>query len=74
MPRLNTTQLVLQVADVGFRVDQVQRDPAVRKSWADAWDDAVRAGCSTKLALAETLSAWHRTERGHAVAAAPAAT
>ena len=36
MARLNTTVLVLQATDVGFRLNQVQSDPAVRKAGREA--------------------------------------
>jgi hypothetical protein len=62
MARLNTTLLVRQATDIGFRVDQVQRDPAVRKAWADAGSDTARAVSSIRRAALETRAAWHRTQ------------
>ncbi len=66
MARLNTTLLVHQVKDIGFRVDQVQRDPAVRKTWAEARSDTARAVSSISRAALETRAAWHRTQPGGA--------
>jgi hypothetical protein len=74
MARLNTTLLVLQVTDVGFRVDQVQRDPAVRKAWAEAGSDTRRAVTSIGRAASETRSAWHRTQPGGATGASTTTT
>lgn len=62
MARLNTTLLVHQVTDICLRVDQVQRDPAVRKTWAEARSDTARAVSSISRAILETRAAWHRTQ------------
>lgn len=62
MARLNTTLLVLQATDIGFRVDQVQRDPAVRKAWAEAGKDTARAVSSVRRAAWETRAAWYRSQ------------
>lgn len=62
MARLNTALLVHKVADIGFRVDQVQREPAVRKAWVEAGSDTARAVSSIRRAASETCAAWHRTQ------------
>lgn len=70
MARLNTTVMVLRATDVGFRLNQVQSDPAVRKAWAEAGSDTARALASFGRAYAETRQAWYRSQPvGGAVAA-----
>ncbi len=41
MARINTNQLIEHATSFADRVDQVQRDPAVRKAWMEAGGDAV---------------------------------
>lgn len=69
MARLNTTGLVLQATDIGFRINQVQSDPAVRKAGREAIEDTSRALASVGRLASEVRSAWYRSQpTGGAVA------
>lgn len=71
MARINTTQLVQHATSFSDRIDQVQRDPAVRKAWMEAGGDVAAAVTSVKGAANETRAAWRRTDvRGSAVTGA----
>ena len=72
MARLNTTVLVLQATDIGFRVNQVQSDPAVRKAGREALEDTSRALVSIGRLGSEIREAWYRSQPTGGVAAAPA--
>jgi hypothetical protein len=61
MARINTNQLITHATSFADRVDQVQRDPAVRKSWMEAGGDAATALSSVKAAALEMRAAWRRT-------------
>ncbi len=61
MARINTNQLIEHATSFADRVDQVQRDPAVRKAWTEAGGDAAVAVASVKAAAFETRAAWRRT-------------
>jgi hypothetical protein len=72
MARLNTTVLVLQATDVGFRLNQVQSDPAVRKAGREALEDTSRALASIGRLGAEVRNAWYRSQPHGGVIAPPA--
>jgi hypothetical protein len=72
MARLNTTVLVLRATDVGFRLNQVQGDPAVRKAGREALEDTSRALASIGRFGAEVRNAWYRSQP-HGGAIAPLA-
>ena len=61
MARINTTQLIEHATSFTDRIDQVQRDPAVRKAWTEAAGDATAAFTSAKSAANETRAAWRRS-------------
>jgi len=70
MARINTNQLIEHATSFADRVDQVQRDPAVRKAWMEAGADAATALNSVKAAAYETRAAWRRTDAGGPVGTA----
>lgn len=72
MARLNTTVLVLQATDVGFRLNQVQSDPAVRKAGQEALEDTTRALASIGRFGSEIRDAWYRSQPNRGTAAAAA--
>lgn len=61
MAHLNTRQLVTQATGVATRTNTVLEDPAVQKSWAEAFIDLGQARRSMGKALDETKAAWHRS-------------
>lgn len=72
MARLNTTVLVLQATDVGFRLNQVQADPAVRKAGREALEDTTRALSSIVRFGSEIRDAWYRSQPSGGAATAAA--
>ena len=72
MARLNTAVLVLQATDVGFRLNQVQSDPAVRKAGREALEDTSRALASIGRFGAEIREAWYRSQPNGGLVASPA--
>ena len=64
MARINTNELIQHATSFTDRVDQVQRDPAVRKAWMEAGADATTALRSVRAAADETRAAWRRTDVG----------
>lgn len=64
MARINTNQMIEHATSFADRVDQVQRDPAVRKAWMEAGGDAAAALSSVRAAANETRLAWRRTGAG----------
>ena len=62
MARINTTQLIHHATGICSRVNEVQKDPAVQKAWAEAARDLGRAAKSVAHAGIETRSAWRRAE------------
>lgn len=71
MARLNTTVLVLQATDVGFRLNQVQSDPAVRKAGSEALADTSQALTSIGRFGSEIRDAWYRSQPSGGVVARP---
>ena len=61
MARINTTQLIHNATNLGYRAHQVQQDPAVQKAWREAGDDAAKTIHSVALAVFETRTAFRRT-------------
>jgi len=61
MARINNALLVHNATTLGQRAHQVQQDPAVRKAWSAAGEDAAKAVQSVAAAAFETRSAWRRT-------------
>jgi phage host-nuclease inhibitor protein Gam len=64
MALINTALLVQNAAvisDYAQRANQVQQDPAVRKSCAEARDDVLQAGRSVAKAWVEVRVAWRRS-------------
>lgn len=64
MARINTAQLAAHATNVGalgYRMHQVQQDPAVQKAWSEAGSDVARSAKSISVAVYETRAAWHRT-------------
>ena len=74
MARINTNQLIQHATSYADRVDQVQRDPMVRKAWMDAAADAASAVASVKTAAQETRAAWYRTDAARTAARTTATT
>lgn len=72
MARLNTTVLVRQATDVGFRLNQVQSDPAVRKAGREALEDTSRALASIGRFGSEIRGAWYRSQPSDGSASTPA--
>lgn len=64
MARINSALLVYNATTLGHRAQQVQQDPAVRKAWSVAGEDAAKAVQSVAAAAFETRSAWRRTAPG----------
>jgi hypothetical protein len=62
MARIDTTQLTRNATAFADRIDQVQKDPAVRKAWTEAGGDIATAFTSVKAAADETRAAWRRTD------------
>lgn len=61
MAHLNTRQLVTQATGVAARANAVIEDPAVQKSWTEAFADLGQAKRSMGRALDETKAAWQRS-------------
>jgi hypothetical protein len=64
MARINTTQLIHNATNLGYRAYQVQQDPAVQKAWCEVGGDVAKAAKSFARAAFETRSAWRRAGTG----------
>lgn len=62
MAHINTAQMILEVTCAAGRLNEVQQDPAVRKTWGRAGTDLARAARSVSEAVIETRAAWGRSE------------
>lgn len=75
MAGLNTARLVMQATDIGWRANNVRRDPAVVKAASVAGADIAQAANSTYALVREISGAWRRatpprSENGRAFAPA----
>lgn len=61
MAHINTALLVFNATGIVARVNTVQREPAVRRAWAQAGRDVARATRSVTAAAAVTRSAWYQS-------------
>ena len=67
MARINNSQLIhhaTNLSHLAYLANQVQKDPAVQKSWREFRVDFGKAAKSLKTAAFETRSAWNRVATG----------